>query len=107
MPTKHRRLAIIRDAEVERALESARRAPHDTRSDAAVARELLLHGAREAERESGERDGFREWLRMNGGTPAKGSLKELIDERGPLPPYDPDDPYPAQRALEELRADRI
>ena len=107
MPTKHRRIAIVRDEEVERALRVARKARVDAGSDAAVARRLILRGADEVERENGRGDPFDEWLRENGGTPATGSLKEWIEERGPLPPYDPNDPYPGQRALEETRQDRI
>lgn len=107
MPTKHPRIAIIRDEEVDRALAVARDSGTAARSDAAVARELLLRGAREVDRENRGDDPFDEWLRANGGTPARGSLKEWIEERGPLPPYDPDDPYPAQRALDETREDRV
>jgi hypothetical protein len=107
MPTSHRRIAIIRDEEVERALRVARDARPGAGSDASVARNLILRGAEELERENGGDDPFDEWLRANGGTPARGSLKEWIEERGPLPPYDPDDPYPAQRALEETREERL
>jgi hypothetical protein len=108
MPTQHRRLAIIRDEAVEQALSAARKpGAASRRSDAAVARDLLLRGARDLERERGGRDGFREWLAATGGTAPSGPVWGLIRELGAPAPHDPEDPYPGQRALRELREDRI
>lgn len=107
MPTKHRRIAIIRDPEVDRALAAARDAGSEARSDAAIARELILRGAREVERHNDDRDPFREWVRAGGGTLSSGSIRELVEELGPAPAYDRADPHPAQRVLAELREDRI
>lgn len=107
MPTNHRRIAIVRDEEVERALEAARGTSAGARRpDASLARELVLRGAR-AIAEEVERDEFSRWVIAAGGTPAVGSIGDVLDELGPLPPYDPEDPYPAQRILEEMRRDKI
>jgi hypothetical protein len=46
MPTKHARIALVRDPEVDAALKSAAPVLGASKPDATLARELLLRGAR-------------------------------------------------------------
>ena len=46
MPTKHRRIALTRDPEVDRALAAAARVLGPSKPEATLARELVLRGAR-------------------------------------------------------------
>ena len=46
MPTKHARIALTRDPEVDAALKAAARVLGDSKPDATLARELLLRGAK-------------------------------------------------------------
>jgi hypothetical protein len=52
MPTKHPRIAITRDPEVERALTSASRVLGPSKPEATLARELVLRGAKEVIKEA-------------------------------------------------------
>jgi len=109
MPTKHRRIAIVRDGEVEDALKMARSAGNGSPSDAAVARDLILRGASAVETsavESDEDGWARSLVDKYGARPAKRPLAEVLKEIEPLP-MDPDDPYRATRILEELREERL
>ena len=45
-----------------------------------------------------EREGI-EWPKV--------SMAEALEAAGPLPPFDPADPYPGTRALEEVREDVV
>ncbi len=103
MPTKHRRIAIVRDEEVDRALKRARAVGTDTeRPDAAVARDLVLRGADAVIEESPADEWERDLVEKYGARPAEGSMRELLDQLEPVP-MDPTDPYRASRILEELR----
>jgi hypothetical protein len=106
MPTKHRRIAIVRDADVERALQTAREGGDKSRSDAAVTRELVLRGAEAVEAARGGA-WERKLAREHGATPARGSIRELLDRLGPPPEVDPENPHPATKILDELREDRL
>jgi hypothetical protein len=107
VPTKHRRLALVRDPEVDAALERARRALDSEKPDAALARELMLAGAEVLAPEP--EDPFlaklaRTFKRVR---PATMTMEEALRLRGPLPPIDPDEPYAGTRALEEQREDVV
>ncbi|MQA74490.1 MAG: hypothetical protein GEU88_09160 [Solirubrobacterales bacterium] len=106
MPTKHRRIAIVRDEQMERALEAGRAAVGRSRPEAAIARELILRGA-EAMRPAGGGEWERLLVERHGARPAHGSIREALDELEPLPPVDPDDARRATSALEELREERL
>lgn len=106
MPTKHRRLALVRDPEVDAALERARRALDSERPDASLARELLLTGAEVLAPEP-EDPFIARLVREFGARPPLMTMEEALRLRGPLPPVDPDDPYPGTRALEEQREDIV
>lgn len=107
MPTKHRRLALVRDPEVDAALERARGALHSDKPDAALARELLLAGAEVVAPEPEDPFIARLLRDFPGTRPAKYTPEEALARRGPLPPMDPDDPYAGTRALQEQREDTI
>jgi len=104
MPTKHRRIAITTDPELTAAIAAARHEFGDL-PDSRLVRELALRGARDLAPDDTvraiaefEREGV-EWPKV--------SMAEALAAAGPLPPFDPDDPYPGTRALEEVREDRV
>ncbi len=108
MPSPHPRIAVVRDPEVERALERTRRLlpPGQTRSSAAHLRALALRGADEV---------------AMAADPAEAESQRLIDKYGLIPashPFrpgkdrfpwldtdeiDPNDPTPATDALNWVR----
>jgi len=103
MPTKHPRLGVSRDPELERAL--ARTKPlldrSETRSAAAQVRALALRGADTLVEEAGSPAELRRRLHEKYGT-----IPATADPRGfELPPgeIDPDDPTPASDALRWVR----
>lgn len=107
MPTKHRRIAIIRDEEVDQALSRARDALDADVPDASLARDLVLRGATAVAREHEADDDDRRWLvERFGARPAKRPMAEVLAEIEPIP-MDPDDPYKATRILQELRRERL
>jgi hypothetical protein len=108
MPTKHRRIAIIRDEEVDQALTRARGVMDARLADASLARELVLRGAESIADEHGsEEDDDRRWLvEKFGARPARRPLAEALAEIEPIP-MDPNDPYRATRILQELREERL
>lgn len=104
MPTKHRRIALTTDPELTAAIAAARRELGDM-PESRLVRELALRGARELGPDDTakaiaefEREGI-EWPKV--------SMAEALEADGPLPPFDPDDPYPGTRALEEVREDVV
>lgn len=107
MPTKHRRLALVRDPEVDAALERARGALGADKPDAALARELVLAGADILAPEPEDEFIAKLVRKFPGVRPAKYTPEEALARRGPLPPMDPDDPYAGTRILQELREDKI
>ena len=105
MPTSLPRLALTRDPELDDALRRARLVLGEDRSAASVARELILRGARDLVGPgSPELDA---WLTRLGATQATLSTAELLAEAAGMPDFDPADPWPASRALQELREDRV
>lgn len=104
MGTKHRRIALTADPELEAVIAAARQELGDM-PESRLVRELALRGARELEpdrtalvRAEFEAEGI-EW-------PEK-SMAEVLAELPPLEPLDPDDPYRATRILNELREDTV
>ena len=106
MPTKHPRIAITRDPEVERALLAAARVLGPSKPEATLARELVLWGAKavlddpnaELERYLNERGGVRR---------ATMSVQEGLElsrefRKRPLPPGPP-----MSEILDELREDVV
>src|SRR5262249_52363040 len=105
MPTKHSRIALTRDPELDAALRSAERVLGPSKPAAALARELVLLGAKAlAEDPDAELD---RWLDERGGvTRATMSTKDALELsrqlRERIPPG-----RPLSEILDELREDRI
>jgi hypothetical protein len=104
MATKHRRIALTVDPELESAIAAARRELGEM-PESRLVRELALRGLQgfpldETARAIAE-------LKAAGVEWPKESMAEVLDRLPPLGPVDPDDPYAMTRALEELREDRI
>lgn len=105
MPTKHRRIALTADPELEAAIAAARRELGDA-PESKLVRELAIRGARDLEpdplvelRAKWEAEGV-EW--------PEESMGEYLRRTGlPRGEVDPDDPYRMTRILEELREDRV
>jgi hypothetical protein len=110
MPTKHPRIAITRDPEVERALEAAARVLGPSKPEATIARELVLLGAKavikdargdidpELDRYLDERgDVTRATMSVDDGLELS---RELL--RQPMPPGPP-----MSEILDELREDVV
>jgi hypothetical protein len=110
MPTKHPRIAITRDPEVERALEAASRVLGPSKPEATLARELVLRGAKavvkaargdidpELDRYLDERgDVIRATMSSQ---EAMALSRQLLSQ--PVPPGPP-----MSEILDELREDRI
>jgi hypothetical protein len=106
MPTSHRRLALVRDPELDVALRRARKALASNKPDAALARTLLLAGAEVLAPEEAD-PVIARLVREFGARPATMTMEEALRLRGPLPPVDPEDPHPGTRALEEQREDVV
>jgi hypothetical protein len=106
MPTKHPRIAIVRDREVDAALKAAAPVLGPSKPDATLARELVLRGAKavledpdaELDRYLNERGGV---IRATMSTKEALALSREIRKR-PLPPGPP-----MSEILDEIRADRI
>lgn len=108
MPTKHPRIAVTCDPELERALARSRRSlpPQARRSRAAQVRALALIGAAHVRDPEPEIEDDGEWLRrVHGARPARGDLRTFLDALD-LGPVDPDDPYAGQRAVQWAKGDR-
>jgi hypothetical protein len=106
MPTKHRRIALTRDPEVDAALKSAGAVLGPSKPAATLARELLLRGAQAVlDDPDAELD---RWLDERGGvTRATMSAREALalarEMRRRTPPGGPS----ISEILDEERADRI
>jgi hypothetical protein len=106
MPTKHPRIALTRDPEVDAALKAVAPVLGPSKPDATLARELLLRGAKavldspdaELERFLNERGG------VTRATISTEEALEISDELRKMPV--PEGP-PMSEILDEIRADRI
>ncbi len=105
MATKHRRIALTADPELEAAIAAARRELGDA-PESRLVRDLAVRGARDLGpdrltqiKAEFEAEGV-EW--------PEESMGEYLRRRGlPSGKVDPDDPYRATRILNELREDTV
>lgn len=105
MATKHRRIALTADPELEAAIAAARRELGDL-PESRLVRELALRGSRGLEPDETAR-AIAELRGVAVSWPEE-SMGEYLRRTG-LPPgqVDPDDPHRATRILEEMREDRV
>jgi hypothetical protein len=104
MPTSHRRLGVVRDPDLDRALDQTRSLlqPQETRSAAAQVRALALRGAQSVLEQGGEGELRRRLDERYGATPAKA---DLLAVGAPSGTPDRKDPTPASDALNWVRGD--
>jgi len=106
MPTKHVRIALTRDPELDAALKAAARVLGPSKPAATLARELVLRGAQAVlDDPDAELD---RWLDERGGVSratmsTKDALALAREIRKQVPPNGPS----MSEILDELRADRI
>jgi hypothetical protein len=103
MATKHRRIAVIADPELEAALGAARREIGDV-AEARLVRELALRGARDIRPEPNAK-AIAELKRAGVAWPTR-TLRDALAADPAAASPDPDDPYRGTRALDDVRADR-
>jgi hypothetical protein len=103
MPTKHRRIAVTADRELDAALAAARRELGDV-PESRLVRELALRGAARLPQDS-TAQAISE-LRQRGVAWPSRSMADALTEI-PVGEPDPDDPYRGTRALEDVREDRV
>jgi hypothetical protein len=106
MPTKHDRIALTRDPEVDAALKAAATVLGPSMPAATLARELVLRGAR-AVLEDPDAE-LNRWLDERGGVtrPTMSTAEALALARAIRAATPPGGPSTAE-ILDELRADRI
>jgi hypothetical protein len=104
MGTKHRRIALTADPELEAAIAAARRELGDL-PESRLVRELALRGSRDLEPDHAAR--VKAEFKAEGVEWPEESMAEALAELPPLGPVDPDDPYRATRILNELREDTV
>jgi hypothetical protein len=105
MPTKHPRIAVVRDPQLDAALERAAQVLGDKHSTAALLRELALLGAQSLP--SSKWVQTMERMRALGLQPAQLPPGDVVARMASMGPVDPDNPTPATDALEYMRADRV
>jgi hypothetical protein len=105
MTSKHRRIALTADPELEAAIAAARRELGDA-PESRLVRELALRGARDLAPDDTAK-ALAELRRVAVSWPEE-SMGEYL-RRTELPPgrVDPEDPYRATRILEEVREDVV
>lgn len=104
MGTKHRRIALTADPELEAAIAAARRELGEM-PESRLVRELALRGSRDLEPDHMAR--VRAEFEAEGVEWPEQSMGEMLAELPPLGPIDPDDPYRMTRILNELREDTV
>ncbi len=105
MATKHRRIALTADPELEVAIAAARRELGDI-PESRLVRELALRGSRDLEPDDAAQ-ALAELKRVAVSWPEE-SMGEYLRRSGLAPgQVDPDDPYRATRILEEVREDVV
>jgi hypothetical protein len=105
MPTKHRRIALTVDPELEAAIAAARRELGEM-PESRLVRELALRGSESIQPDDTEQ-ALAELKRIAVSWPEE-SMGAYLRRVGPPPgEVDPDDPHPMTRILEEIRADRV
>ena len=105
MPTGHPRIALTRDPELDEALRRAKPLLGQDKPTAALARELILRGARELHANEGSE--LDRWLTDRHATQVERSTREVLATATKLGPPDRARPHAASRALEDLRSERI
>jgi hypothetical protein len=105
VPTAHPRIALTRDPELDEALRRARPLLGEGKPTAALARELILRGARELQANQGTE--LDRWLHELHATPVERSTAELLATAAKLGPPNPVQPHAASHALQELRGERL
>jgi hypothetical protein len=103
--TVHPRIALTRDPELDEALRRARPLLGERKPTAALARELILRGARELL--AGEGSELDRWLDMRGATPVGRSTAKVLTAAAALGEPDRRRPRATSEALEELRGERL
>ncbi|HEU4393598.1 MAG TPA: hypothetical protein VFR04_08195 [Solirubrobacterales bacterium] len=104
MGTKHRRIALTADPELEAVIAAARRELGDM-PESRLVRELALRGSRELEPDRMAR--VRAEFEAEGVEWPEQSMAGVLAALPPLEPLDPDDPYRATRILNEVREDTV
>jgi len=105
MATKHRRIALTADPELEAAIAAARRELGDA-PESRLVRELALRGARGLAPDDTEQ-ALAQLKRIAVSWPEE-SMGEYLRRTGlPAGEVDPDDPYRGTRILEEVREDVV
>jgi hypothetical protein len=103
--TKHRRIALTADPELEAAIAAARRELGDA-PESRLVRDLALRGARNLEPDP--LAGLRAKWEAEGVEWPEESMGEYLRRVGPVHgEVDPDDPYRMTRILEEVREDTV
>jgi hypothetical protein len=105
MPTKHPRIAVVRDPELDAALERAAQVLGEKHSAAALLRKLALLGAQSLP--SSKWVQTMERMRALGLQPAQLPPGDVVARGLTMGPVDPNNPTPATDALEFVRADRV
>jgi hypothetical protein len=106
VPTKHRRIAVIEDPEISKALALASNR-YPGRSSAGLLRQLVILGAGTLEAPQAAPTKLERLVARPGVIPGRGDIQEYLSTRPDLRVFDPDDPNPGTRALEELGEDKI
>jgi hypothetical protein len=101
MPTKHKRVAIIRDSAVDAAISRGRAALGSGDGDAAIARELVIRGARAVGGQPESAGELRQWLTTN--WDAQEASAPLGTTLAQAPAEDARRPRKASEILTELR----
>ncbi len=104
MATVHRRIAVVRDPELDAALRRTAALLGEDKPAATLVRELALRGA-EAIANNPRAEAMRQLVAERGGRSADGSLADFLDEREPQGEADPE--RRASRLLDELRSERL
>jgi hypothetical protein len=104
MATKHRRIALSADPELEAAIAAARRELGEL-PESRLVRELALRGSRDLAPDPMAR--IKAEFEAEGIEWPEQPMGELLAEMPPLGPVDPDDPYRMTRILDEVREDTV
>ena len=104
MPTKHRRIALTADPELEAAIAAARLELGDL-PESRLVHALAVRGARDLAPDRIAR--VRAEFEAEGIAWPAQSMSEALADMPPLGPVDPDDPYRMTRILDEVREDTV
>lgn len=105
VPTAHPRIALTRDPELDEALRRTRPLLGERKATSALARELILRGARDLLADQGPE--LDRWLDERHATAAPRSTQEVLASARRLGAPDAAKPYAASEALNEVRGERL